>query len=394
MIYTFLLLSIIKLSLSLNDNSTNDFPPNEYFNKIKQESIYIGSKLVYLKFNSTVDQKDIDFYDLDNKTLYLNKRHKIIEDCEKKTGENCIKNKSISYGEIIFIKYEILSYFLLYFGFFISLYSTGYYIFGLIFQCTFFIYYIIKDFVELFEEFSNEVVPLFIFTGAFITGILIAFYFRRNNENDNIIRMIYGTITGYFLFKIIFYYTIIYFGLNSEIVFIIFMLLFIIMGLIVSFFMKDIYNQKFLIICNGLNGSFYIVKAIAYIVGGYYSDIIATKNDIEFEKDAKVKIVLYMFIQIFLFLGSFWFQTKYVKYIDNKNNIYYNLSSKSSLTGSGSNIRTAAISNKVDSSNDSGNISLNNNTITNINNNSSNNSKNSNTSEDDLTNNNIYDQEE
>ena len=394
MIYTFLLLSIIKLSLSLNDNSTNDFPPNEYFNKIKQECIYIGSKLVYLVFNYSVDQKDIDFYDLDNKTLYLNKRHKIIVDCEKKTGEICIEKKSISYGEIIFIKYEILSYFLLYFGFFISLYSTGYYIFGLIFQCTFFIYYIIKDFVELFEEFSNEVVPLFIFTGAFITGILIAFYFRRNNENDNIIRMIYGTITGYFLFKIIFYYTIIYFGLNSEIVFIIFMLLFIIMGLIVSFFMKDIYNQKFLIICNGLNGSFYIVKAIAYIVGGYYSDIIATKNEIEFEKDAKVKIVLYMFIQIFLFLGSFWFQTKYVKYIDNKNNIYYNLSSKSSLTGSGSNIRTAAISNKVDSSNDSGNISLNNNTITNINNNSSNNSKNSNTSEDDLTNNNIYDQEE
>ncbi len=406
MFYILLFLSILKFSLFKEEKKnfegfeSTDFPPNEYFNKIEKNKnyIYIGNQLSYLKFNDSIDDyiKDNNFFfDVKEKYLIIDDNSSIYCDennefNKKKTLPICIENESIvSFGEIIFIKYEIISYFSLFFGFFVLLYGTGYYIFGLIFHCTFFIYFFIKDFVEFFCHFSNLKIPLFLFTGALITGILISIFFKQN-ENDKIVKMIYGAVTGYFLFKSIFYYIIIYFELNVKALFIICLFVFIILGVVGSLFVKENLNKQFLIICNSLNGSFYIVKSIAYIVGGYYSDIIATRKDITFEKKAKEKIVLYMFIEIILSVSSFFFQIKYIKYIENKSNMNSNDISKNRSPRSSFTNDVTKLTTKGDLTNDSANITMNNNTTmfnaTNINNHS-------NTSEGDQSNI-IYDQEE
>ena len=147
--------------------------------------------------------------------------------------------------------------------------------------------------------------------------------YNKNNCKYKFLKIIYGFIFGYFLFKTIFYYIIIFVPLN-YIIYTILLLIFTILGGGLGYAMTtfDKLNVYFSISCSTIPGSFYIIRGIGYIVGGYYSDIITTKLSLKFvseEGDFKGKNImyLYLFFQIILIILSIIFQILYIKFKDN-----------------------------------------------------------------------------
>ena len=152
-----------------------------------------------------LSSKTVIFYCLNDKNYY---------DYNKKN----ISDKSlISYGEIIFIKYEILSYYILFVGFFITFYGPNHYVFGIFTHISLFLYFLIKDLVELNGKF-NEYIPLYLITFSFVNGLafVIYNYFSESDKKlkNKIIKTLYGCILGYFLFKTIFYNIVIFIKVN------------------------------------------------------------------------------------------------------------------------------------------------------------------------------------
>jgi hypothetical protein len=221
----------------------------------------------------------------------------------------------------------------------------------MIFHFAIFIYFFIKDLVELFGRFPSQIYSIFLLSFALISGILISIFLGNSNnvsKKYNIIKIIYGCILGFFLFKTMFYYIIFFSPLNTEI-YAIFLFIFTLLGAGTGFSMIifDTLNKYFFISCSSIPGSFYIVKGIGYIIGGYYSDIITSKKSLKFT-DGKGKIVMYLILQILLIIGSFVFQINYINFkINYIENTIYNESSKNSSSNSTLlNANSSKISNK------------------------------------------------
>ena len=334
------------------------YPINNYFDiKKNNDSFYSGNQLVFLKFNNSdnsifINSKKIDIkFDINNESLFFgNNTNQTINICNE-TEDFCILEYRIVYGEIIFVRYIKLSYYLLFFGFFVILYGYNHYIFGLIIHFSIFVYFIIKDLVELFSTFSYEKIPLFLFFASLLSGISIAFFFNisdlEKNTKNKILKILYGSFFGFFLFKAIFYHIIAFSPLN-KIIYIIFLFIFIFLGLIFGYLVEYLpfLDKYFFIPCSILPGSFYIIKGLSYMVGGYYSEILTIKEKLEYnnnnnelERDGnfKEKIALYICIQIFLIIASVFYQIFYIKYlyIDDtpvqEKNLSSNASSRESL---------------------------------------------------------------
>ena len=126
-----------------------------------------------------------------------------------------------------------------------------------------------------------------------------------------------------FLFKSIFYYIIFYFSLN-WILYLSFFFTFIILGAVAGFIIINYFSHLdtyFFIACSVMPGSFYIIKGISFIIGGYYSDIIPIKFELKF------KINFYLILQIlFIIFFVLYHLFYYIKYKD----IEYLLDSSSS----------------------------------------------------------------
>ena len=67
-----------------------------------------------------------------------------------------------------------------------------------------------------------------------------------------------------------------------------------------------------------MSGSFYIIKGLQYIVGGYFSSILFIKEDLKFINVKKETLFHYsltfLIIQISTIIFSIIFQIKYIKY--------------------------------------------------------------------------------
>ena len=357
MFYICLLIVIIKAKLS---NISAEYPINDYFNffgnssKSNSSFIYIGNQLVFLELNNTTsliyDNIEyvtyIDDVEDEEKKLQINYTYKSQNIClcnitktDYCDSNICIINNTIykSYGESILIKYDYLSYLIILFGFIVTIYGPQHYLFGLMAHITLFLYYFTKDLVELYHQFSDDSVPYYLLTASFISGIVFLFFFNINSD-DNLenrtIQTIYGGIFGFFLFKNIFYYIII-FSTPGRTVYSIFLFIFLILGIGGGYFFSYLQNLErfFYIICSIIPGTFYIIKGIGYIVGGYYSDIIFIKYKDYFSErkhfgmngNYKKKIALYICLQIFIILSSFCYQVYITKYI-----LIVNFDSKSS----------------------------------------------------------------
>ena len=348
-----------------NGNDANDYPPNTYFNINNNTIIYIGRQLAYVTFNNSfifdltetlIDKITSHFiiFKNNNESNSIN-----ISLCDTDLSIDSIKynicfygdDTFLSFGEIIFIKYEIISYIIVLLGFFIILYGVDYHLLGMIFHFAIFIYFFIKDLVELFGNFPSQIIPIFLLSFALISGILIYIFLGSSNivsKKYKIIKIIYGCILGFFLFKTMFYYIIFFSPLNTEI-YAIFLFIFTLLGAGTGFSMIifDTLNKYFFISCSSIPGSFYIVKGIGYIIGGYYSDIITSKKSLKFT-DGKGKIVMYLILQILLIIGSFVFQINYINFKINyiENSIYNENSKNSSSNATLLNANSSKISNK------------------------------------------------
>jgi len=399
--YTILLLLIIaKVNLAekkeINEKE-NDFPPNEVFNYISNENnqceLYIGSQLSYLKFNCTLKAGKIDYL------TKLNYDKFNISDIILNEPNNCQGELYQSFGEIIFVEYEYLSFCMILFGFLIILYGTSHFYLSFSLHMTLFLYFIIKDMKELYHPFINKVNPLFILTGSLITGIWMAFYFylnlKRNSIEDKIFNTIYGCLFGFFFFKALFYYILIATPSNDT-VYVVFLYVCTVLGGIIGFFARySFFLKKFLLmICSSLAGSFYIMKGVGFIIGGYYSDIITCKKHLTFNKQSKRKLTIFCLLQIFLFISSLILQFYYLEF----NSIIMPNFAKGALSNSATNLGKGANASpaKGNVPNSTIDYCMNNTSINNTMNNLSADVSNDNSRNNDSQNetNNIYDQED
>ena len=143
MFYIYLILVIIsKLSYI-----ETQYPINNYFNLIINSSdsslLYIGNQLILLEFNESTNlvnnaenavynnpkfKFDDKVKNNNNNTICLCKDN-AIEECNIKNI--CIKNTYKSNGESLLIKSDYISYFILFLGFFTTIYGANHYILGL-----------------------------------------------------------------------------------------------------------------------------------------------------------------------------------------------------------------------------------------------------------------------
>lgn len=332
--------------------SENEFPQNIAFYRFANVfntniTIYNGSNMSIVKFEFNISNiktiinctnETITYRDNNNYTNIYNFTNKDYEFDQ-------------SYGEIIFVEYEILSYYLLFFGFLIVLYGSCYYILGIMFHISLVLYFFIKDFCELFCNFNSKNIPLFIFTGTIISGIVIYYIINSKEEQrkNKIIQIIYGSVLGYFLYKSLFYYIIFFTPLN-KILYFIFLVFTVLAGCVVGCIINylNAFMNFYFMICSIIPGSFYIIKGIGFIIGGYYSDILIIQYNIEYSEKisneisrnyskALNKIIFYLVLQILIIICAFIFQIFYynkLKMIETlwSNSSNKNKSARSSLT--------------------------------------------------------------
>lgn len=351
-----------KLNMSLNDNNkdiilqlcsdTNKYPFT------KNDIIYFQEKTLLLRNNSkeiiaiSFSQNDINntIKPFLNDNLTINKAFISMNETDRDVSYEA------AYGEIIFIKYSFISYNILLISFFIIINGSIHKVLGIIFHATLFLYFFIKDIVELCGGFNYYHFPLFFFVASLITGILFSFHiYMQDNKlshyKDKVLKASYGFLFCFFSFKSLLYYFTFFFGLNN-IAYSIFLIIFILGGICVAlgfalflYEKLDKYSKYLYISCSAVSGSFFIVKSFGYILGGYYSDIIFSRNNfLDFDGACMGKIFLFFFLQILLIIGSIFYQIKNEKYRDDEEvestNRSTEFSSRQSIGSKISNINT------------------------------------------------------
>lgn len=340
------------LYFSIINNEDNSFSSDNKTYQLKME-FNKANKNIEVSFNNTnysISKKDIIHFNestlffIDNKSQiiaisFINQTEELIKNA---FSLNLTINKSYismidfrnedalnetSYGEIIFIKYTFIPYNILILGFFIIINGSIHKVLGIVFHVTLFIYFFIKDIIEIFGGFAYSHLPLFLLLASLITGILFSFYIHLQDNKfsryrEKVLKASYGILFCFFSFKSIFYYFTFFTGLN-KIVYFIFLIIFTLCGICLglgfaSFLYEklDKYSKLLFISCSAVSGSFFIVKSLGYIVGGYYSDILVSKYNLDFDGVCKGKVFLYLFIQILLIIGSVLYQIKNEKYRD------------------------------------------------------------------------------
>ena len=189
------------------------------------------------------------------------------------------------HGEIVFVKYYILSFLGLFFGFLIILYGSYHYMFILIIDS-------IKDSKRIYDEQNNNLPNyLYLYAFSFFSGIILCIFIYEKEKTTiqyKIIKILYGCILGFFLFKSISYY---YFCFKGKIIdkkiYYTFLFPFVIAGSIVNFFLNKLEFLPSSIIL----GTYFIISSISYILGKYYSDIIKITNSEEAIKDYTLFII-------------------------------------------------------------------------------------------------------
>ena len=258
-------------------------------------------------------------YNFDN--IYKPQKIQNINDFNGLT-EIADKNKNYTNGELIFIKYEILSFFIFICGHFIILYGAFYYILSLSIHLSLFFYYIFILFYDIIlnknQTDSKLVIYLYFFLVSFLTGIIISLFlkynFIKNSFVEKMIKVFYGCIFGFFLFKnIICYYFFFINIINNSAYYCLLFISIIAGGFInlIPYFGKYVYLP-----CSIVSGSYYITICISYILKEYYTDLKFLNSNIKIKKDSsgKYTIKTYLIIQILLSLISIFYQINHINY--------------------------------------------------------------------------------
>lgn len=353
--------------IAFNNNFNHIFFYNNYF------ILYLGTEMVYVKFvfnnsfnNNTINynpkSQNIQFNFTENITVYNNssisylgkkrflfkasKNFIIHFDYEDNNNINTINynNESIisynmkyyekinnisitlflSNGENIFVNYYFLSFILIISGCLSILYGAYHFMFGYIIHLTLFLYFYVFELVGIFsDDITLLSASLYLFFCCIfsISCSPILITDKKDNKRYMILKLIYGCSFGYSVFKIL-SYNYIYFnleGINNDqarrLVYFAFLTFFVGIGLIFNLF--NPFKKYIFLPCSAVSGSYYLTKGLSYIIGGYFSDIIAIKEGLKFDyiNNRKEIIATYLIINISIIILSIIFQ---IKHIENK----------------------------------------------------------------------------
>ena len=89
-------------------------------------------------------------------------------------------------------------------------------------------------------------------------------------------------------------------------------------GLIFNLF--NPFKKYIFLPCSSVSGSYYITKGLSYVIGGYYSNIIAIREGLQFDylKNRKEIISIYFIINILIIIFSIFYQIKHIEYKQNE----------------------------------------------------------------------------
>ena len=224
--------------------------------------------------------------------------------------------------EHIFIKYKFLTFFLIIFGCFSILYGAYHFMFGYIIHLTFFLYFAILEFFGIFSDTINVLTSTLYLFFCFIFSISCSPLLRTNKKDNKkyiFLKLIHGASFGFSVFKTLSYYYILNFhGIKKaearRLVYFAFSTISIGIGLIFNLF--NPFKKYIFLPCSAVSGSYYITKGLSYIVGGYFSQIIAIKENLNFDhlKNRKEINLTFLFINILLIIFSAIFQIKHIEY--------------------------------------------------------------------------------
>jgi hypothetical protein len=324
---------LLLFNFSFEEILYTDFPSNEEFNIKKEEidknisTIYVGKIMTYFKIktkNKTLSSYLSDVNNIKFDFIYLNMtdlngENLIIQcsDCESNDDEckeTCIEKLSVGYGDFIFIRYIHLPFLLVFFGTFMIFFGRNHYLFGIFFEFAGFFYYFIINLIELFSAFDNNAIPFYTFGAALISGVIFIFCGYAGEKQIvlfTIFKTVLGVIIGYFFIRNIFYYISIFTPINN-ILYMIFLLLFVIGGGAAEFGLNYKFktDQLLFIMASTLTGSTFIVRGIGYIVGGYFSDALTSQHGLKFEHDAKMRVTFFLVMHLVLLAISLFYQIK------------------------------------------------------------------------------------
>ena len=364
-IYFRILILIIQIIKSnQNDSHLNindDFSYMQYDKDKNTFDIYLGNELMYINFQNSENIKFNDEYisfffifegnnmnltfPIKNTLIYYNENGKFTfvndnsvinftiknsEDIEVISGEkNIIIEGTSKYfyllsadDEYIFVNYFLLSNILILFGCFISLYGGYHYMLFLAFHIFILLFFFIGDIISFFIQFEIYILYLLFF--CFLLGVILTILLTINNKNRKIITLInlmHGGFFGFSSFKIIIYYYL-FFDLPIDIIdkniriilYFILLIIFVGTGILLNYY--DVFKKYKYLPCSAVCGSFYIIKGLEYIIGGYFSSILFIKENLKFI-NFKEKILdyslYYFFLQIIIIVSSIFFQIKYIK---------------------------------------------------------------------------------
>ena len=142
---------------------------------------------------------------------------------------------------------------------------------------------------------------------------------KKNNKKYFTLKVLHGCLFGYFTFKTLIYYyiffdgtlidreesrTLIYFGISAV---------FIFLGFSLNLF--NPFRKYIFLPSSTVSGSYEIIKGIGYIIGGYFSDIIAIKEKLNFNYVLNIHEYkwTYLIIHILLIIFSIYYQINHIK---------------------------------------------------------------------------------
>ena len=358
-------------NITFNDNFTYISCSKCGNEKEKSLYIYLGNELIFLKFenpegskesNITFDENKIEFSfknEIENFTkIFFYNRTKVyfkgdnLFTLREKLSDGTIINelnitlltknrvnitekniifKNVNHtmlsgdGEYFFIKYPFFSFILVISGFLINLYGSYHYQISLMIHLFFLLNFVICDIINFFSEVQLHI--LFLTFGFFIVSLSTSIFLNNNEKNDCkkiIINIIYGSTLGFTLFKTIFYYLFYFLDpidpliLSEDYRFPIYLVVLIFICAIFSFFnLCEVFGKTYAyLLCSAIAGSFYTIKGLQYILGGYYSSILFFQKSLEFKlslSEKKEIILTYSILHLAILIFSCIFQIRYLK---------------------------------------------------------------------------------
>ena len=332
---------LLLLFVPINQNSTTNITMENNNNNIivNHEGKTIlnynisNTKVYYLKdkcflfVNETCETKF-------NFTEYL-----IIDDT-KKFEE--VKNVTIisATAEYIFIENYLFTYIAFIFGCLITSYGAYHYFWGFFIHIFYIIFFLLGDANIANPKYERYILYVFFFSflvSATFDGnkvenqdenqeefLIKLREINLKKESDNkltvILNSIYGIIFGTLLFKTIIYHSMHFgIGLNTNNYdfnrSIYLSLLFLFSGVFCFIYIFDIFKKYRYLICSTVAGSYYIIKSIEYIIGGYISNYLLYLAQEKYEYNNDYEIALtYFLIHIFIIIYSVIFQLFYLKH--------------------------------------------------------------------------------